>query len=268
MRARERLFNRCGCGGCCIDGEPSFCEKDPCDLGVEYAGMYAERGALETATQNLGGTIAMLVEKDLITRVILRRKFQDALIVKDFDDGDWRHWKRNTATALGILAGPPCDTYVPSGEARFISDPRAQYVLGIGIVACALRPETIDIETLYGIAGGGGVCALAKIDEMLDAADYIRIVPSNTTDGERTRAATHGSAVFRNRVLLHYLGTSKGTLDSKNFSDWRCLTAARLRRVCNRISFQKRTHHRTPYSEARLCVYKSHVTSTTQTLKK
>ena len=44
----------------------------------------------------------MLVEKDLVARTMLHRKFPGPLIVADFDDGDWRHWKRNKTAVLGI----------------------------------------------------------------------------------------------------------------------------------------------------------------------
>ena len=72
------------------------------------------------------------------------------------------------------------------------------------VVACALQPERVDIKTLYGTAGGDGARALAKIDEVLNTADCIRIVYSNTIDVVRIRAATHGSAVFRKCAILHY----------------------------------------------------------------
>ena len=38
----------------------------------------------------------------------------------------------------------------------------------------------------------------------MNAANYSSIVPSNMIGVERVRAATHGLAVFLNRVILHY----------------------------------------------------------------
>ena len=153
--------------------------------------MFAGRGALETTAQNLGDTITVLIEKDPVARTMLRRNSPGTLIIADLDDGDWRHWKRSKTAALGILAGPPRGPYAPSGKGKFLSDPPAQYLPGIGAVACALQPETINIEALYGIAGGDGTRTLANIDEVLNATDYIKIVPSNTTDVERTHPDHH-----------------------------------------------------------------------------
>ena len=87
---------------------------------------------------------------------------------------------------------------------KFPSDPRAQYLLGIGNVACALQPEMIDIETLHTIADADGARALIKVDEVINAVKYNRIVPSNSTGAGRIRAAIHGPVLFRNRALLHY----------------------------------------------------------------
>ena len=166
--------------------------------------MFAGRGALEAATQNLGGTIALLAEKDPVARAMLSRKFLGPLIAADFDNEDWRNWRRSKTVALGVIPGPPRGPHAPSGKGAFLSDPRARYLLGIGTAACALQPEAADVETLYAIADADGACALTKIDEVMNAANYRRIVPSNMIGVEPVRAATHGSAVFRNRVLLHY----------------------------------------------------------------
>ena len=171
VRTHERLLDRCSYGGCGIGGEPSFRDNDSRDRQVEYVGLCAGRGTLETAVRNLGGATAMLAEQDPVARVMLRMKFPGALIIGGFDDGDWRHWQRNTTAALGILPEPPCGPSAPSGKGRFLYGSRAQYLLGIGNVACALRPETVDIEALYGIADDKGARALAKIDGVLDAAD-------------------------------------------------------------------------------------------------
>ena len=204
MRSRKRLCDRFGYGGVGIDGELPLHDPDPRGLEVGYVGVFAGRGALETAAQNFGGTIMLRTEKDPVTRAILSRTFPSARAVADFDDDDWRDWRRNKTMALGMLTRPPCGPYAPSGKGKFLSDPRAQYLLGIGTVACALQPETIDIEALYEIAGADGARELTKIDEVMNAANYRRIVPSNMTGMERVRASTHGSAVFRNRVLLYY----------------------------------------------------------------
>ena len=165
--------------------------------------MFEVCGALETAAQNLGGTTAF-IEKDPVARAMLSRNFPGALIVAGFDGEDWHDWKRSKTAVLGVLVGPPCDPYAPSRKRKFISDPRAEYLIGIGAAACALQPETIDIEALYAIADADGAHALIKIDEVMNATNYSRIVPSNMTDVERVRAATHRSTAFRNRVLLHY----------------------------------------------------------------
>ena len=116
MRTRERLYDRCGYGGYGAGGEPPYFDEYPRDLKVKYVGMFAGRGALETVAQNLGGTIPILAEKDPVARAMLRRKFPAALIAADFDDTDWRDWKRNSAGALGVLAGPPCGPYAPPGK--------------------------------------------------------------------------------------------------------------------------------------------------------
>ena len=83
-------------------------------------GLFAGRGALETAAQNLGDTISMLTEKDPATRAMLHRKFTGALIITDFDDTVWRDWKRNSTVALGVLVGPPCGPLAPSEKGQFL----------------------------------------------------------------------------------------------------------------------------------------------------
>ena len=126
MRARERLYDRYGDGGYGAGGEPPCLDEDPHDLKVEYVRLLAGRGALETAAQNLGSTISLPAEKDPVNpvaRAMLHRKFPVALIVTDFGDADWHDWIRNSTAALGVLAGPPCGPYAPSGKGYFLSDP-------------------------------------------------------------------------------------------------------------------------------------------------
>ena len=104
------------------------------------------------------------------------------------------------------LEGPPCGPYAQPGKGQFLSGQRAGHLLGIDAVACAFEPETIDIGSLYGIAGDGGARALTNTDEVMtvmNAADYHRLVPSGVAGVECVCAASIGSAVFRNRVLLH-----------------------------------------------------------------
>ena len=137
---------------------------------MAYVGLSAGRGTLEVAAQNLGGDVAMLAEKGPVARVLLRLKFPNALIDEDFDDEDWRNWRRNSTAALGLFAGPPCGPYAPSGKGRFLSGPRARYLPGIGAATCAYQPETIDVEThyvreaLYATADDDGAHALAEIN--------------------------------------------------------------------------------------------------------
>ena len=229
MRACQRLYGRFIYGVVGIGGEPALHDSDPRGLQVEYVGVFAGRGALETAAPNLGGTSALLAEKDPVATAMPSQKFPSALIVADFVDDDyWCDWKRSKTMALGVVAGSSCGPCAPSGKGKFRSDPRAQYLLGIGNVACVLQPETLGIEALYAIAGADGARALINIDEVMNAANYHMIVPSNTAGVERIRAATHGPAVFRNRVLLHY---ERKDLEFRIFHDWRCRTATQLQRV-------------------------------------
>ena len=104
MRARQRIYGRFGYGGFGIGNEPPFHDSHPHDLDVGYVGVFAGRGALETAAQNLGGDIALLIQKDAVARAMLSRVFPNALIAADFDDGDWRDWRRSSTVALGVLA--------------------------------------------------------------------------------------------------------------------------------------------------------------------
>ena len=138
MRARERLYERPGYGGVNSGGEPPTHNSDPRDLDVEYVGVFAGRGAPEVAAMRLGGDIALLIEVDSVARTMLSRKFLNALIVADFDDEDWRCWRRSSAAALSVLTGPQCGPYAPTDKGIILDDPRARYLLGIGTAACAL----------------------------------------------------------------------------------------------------------------------------------
>ena len=91
-----------------------------------------------------------------------------------------------------------------SAKGNFLGDPRAWYLLGIETTAYTLQPETVDVKMLYATAGEGGACALIKTDQVINAANYSRIVPSNVIGVERVRTASLGSGVFRDRALLHY----------------------------------------------------------------
>ena len=134
---------------------------------------------------------------------MLSRKCPGTRIVADFDDEDWRDWRHIKTAALGMLAGPPCGSYVPSGKGKFLSDPRAQYLFGIGTVACAQQPKTVDVETLYAIAGADGARARAHHDRRGDERCQLpqdRCLEHDRR-GARSRshaAATHGPTVFRN----------------------------------------------------------------------
>ena len=65
MRARERLYDRHGYGGYGIGGRPPYFDEYLRHLKVKYVELFAGRGALETAAQNLGGTISMRIEEKL-----------------------------------------------------------------------------------------------------------------------------------------------------------------------------------------------------------
>ena len=77
-------------------------------------------------------------------------------------------------------------------------------MLGIGAVVCAHQLETIDVEALYATADGDCLRALVKVDEVINTANYSMIVPSSVAGVEPIRATSLGSAVFRNRILMHY----------------------------------------------------------------
>ena len=194
------MYERSGYRGVGIGGEPTIHNSGQRDLDVEYVGVFAGRDALENAATNLGGGAALLTEKDPVVRAMLSRKFPNAPIVADFDDEDWHHWGRSPTAALGGMAGPPCGPYAPTCQGRLLGNPRARYLLGVGTVACALQPGTIDIEALYGTVDDDGERALIKIDEVMDAADYRRLVPSDAIGVERVCAASLGSAVFETAV--------------------------------------------------------------------
>lgn len=103
-----------------------------------------------------------------------------------------------------MLAGQPCGPYALSGKGIFFADPRALYLLGIGTAAC------MRIQSLYWIAGGDGTHALIKVNEVMESADYHRLVPGNVAGVKRVHAASLGSAVFCNRVILHYEKKNQG----------------------------------------------------------
>ena len=122
--------------------------------------------------------------------MLLRLRFPNALIADDFGVENWRNWRRGSTAALGLLAGSPCGPYAPSGKGCFLSDPRARCLFGIGAVACAHQPETVDVELLYATTHDDGARALAKIDDVMNTANYRRIIPSSVVGVERVRAAS------------------------------------------------------------------------------
>ena len=94
--------------------------------------------------------------------------------------------------------------YAPPGKGCFPSDPRTRHLPGVGAATCACQPETIDVETPYATAGDDGAHTLAKIDEVINTTNYLRVVPSSVIGVEHVRAASLELVVFRNRVLLYY----------------------------------------------------------------
>ena len=56
----------------------------------------------------------MLVEKDPVVRMLLRRRFPNAVIIDDLDSENWRGWIRRPGATLGVMTGPPCGPYAPT----------------------------------------------------------------------------------------------------------------------------------------------------------
>ena len=85
-----------------------------------------------------------------------------------------------------------------------------------GICSASASPHTrfdldiTDAESLYAATDNDGTRALVKLDEVMNAVNYPRPVPPGTDGVERVRAASLGSVVFRNRILLHYEQTDLG----------------------------------------------------------
>ena len=65
-----------------ISDEPPLHDSAPRGLEVHCVGTFAGRGALEIAAQNLGGTAALLIEKDPVARAMLSRKSPNAMITE------------------------------------------------------------------------------------------------------------------------------------------------------------------------------------------
>ena len=73
--------------------------------------------------------------------------------------------------------------------------------------------ETVFIDTLYAVADDDGASAPINIGDVMNDANYRRVIPSITIGIGRAWSATHWSAVFRNRALLHYEHKGRGHLE-------------------------------------------------------
>ena len=62
----------------------------------------------------------------------------------------------------------------------------------------------IDVESIYATAGDDDARVPINLDEVMNAANYRRNVPPGTVCVKRARAASLGSTVFHNRVILYY----------------------------------------------------------------
>ena len=113
MRTRRQLYACYGYGGGGIGDEPPYHNSDLRDLYVEYIGEFEGRGAVAIAAQGMGGEVTMPAEKYQVARVLLRRKFPSAMTVEDFDNEDWRDWRRRRTAALRLT--PPTHPYAPAG---------------------------------------------------------------------------------------------------------------------------------------------------------
>ena len=89
----------------------------------------------------------MLIEKDPVARENLRRRFPDTTIYDDIDDDpEWSKFERKPGAALGLLAGPPCQPFAPTGIWNMEDYPRVRFLLeSVDGAVKKLRPGMADI---------------------------------------------------------------------------------------------------------------------------
>ena len=163
---------------------------------IQYIGLFVAVGSMPSAVEAHGGEIAMLIEKEPIVRENLRRSFPDANISNDIDDdSEWSEIERKPEVALGLLAGPPCQPFAPTGEGEMDVDPRARFLLGgVGDAVKKLRPETVDIYTDSSATEANDGATLQKPDDSIIQHWYSRIAPDGSASPERISISRLGSA--------------------------------------------------------------------------
>lgn len=165
MKEEARLFSCTGTRPATAEGAENECMKKP-----NLLSLFAGAGGMDLGFEKAGFNVAVANEFDPEICPTYRLNHRHTRLI----EGDIRKVASEELSNefVGLIGGPPCQSWSEAGAQKGIEDPRGQLFFDYIRILKGIRPLFFVAENVSGMLSARNAVAVGKILELLSEAGY------------------------------------------------------------------------------------------------